>query len=168
MLGTVLAGGEHDLAVLLRGLPMIAAGPLIGIPEKYWESVAFHATASIAPDDPIYAIGRSTTDTLRRAHHHLFIAFTETLGACPAGGASLVSALRAVELEGRPLDDHALLLNSYSFSLGANSTTSHVAAQLLLALAERPGVWQAVRDDRSLIPGLLDEGVRWSSPTNHL
>lgn len=163
------AGVVHDVAVVLRALPMIAAGPLIGIPADHWDSVAFHATSSIAPDDPNYAIGRTTADTLRRAHHHLFTAFSATLRESgEEGSRSLMAELAGLEIDGRSVDERALMLNAYSFSLGANSTTSHVASHLLLVLAEQPAVWQQVVDDPSVLDSLIDEAVRWSSPTNHL
>jgi cytochrome P450 len=162
-------GGEHDIAMVLRRLPMVVAGPLIGIPERHWDAVAFHSTASIAPEDARYASGRGVADTLRRAHHYLFSAFSDALNTCRGRpGDNVVSALLSTELDCGPLDEQSLLLNCYSFALGANSTTSHVAAHLLMVFAERPGVWQQIIDEPALIPTAVEEGVRWSSPTNHL
>jgi cytochrome P450 len=165
----LLDGGEHDVATVLRSLPMVGAGPLMGIAERHWDTVAFNATASIAPSDPEFSAGRNSVDTLRRAHHHLFASFSDTIERCRSrAGDDLVSELLAYELDGHRLDQHTLLLNCYSFALGANSTTSHVASQLLLALAERPALWESVIDEPASIPALVSEAVRWASPTNHL
>jgi len=35
----------------------------------------------------------------------------------------------------------------------------------LLALAQHPEQWQALRSDRSLLPGAIEELLRWTSPT---
>jgi unspecific monooxygenase len=35
----------------------------------------------------------------------------------------------------------------------------------MLALAQHPGQWQALREDRSLLPGAVEEILRWASPT---
>jgi cytochrome P450 len=52
--------------------------------------------------------------------------------------------------------------------LGAHSTTPHVAAHTLRVLAGRPDLWAALVADRDLVPALVDEGSRWTSPTHHL
>jgi len=166
---TVLETGTVDMAEVLRRLPMAVAGPLTGIAPEHWDSIAFSATASVAPDDPVFAIGRDAADTLRRAHHRLFSSFADTIQSCRARpGLDLVSELLVSEVGGRRLDDQRVLLNCYSFILGANATTPHVAAHLLIALADRPALWQEILDAPDLIESLIEEGVRWSSPTNHL
>ncbi|TBO59250.1 cytochrome P450 [Streptomyces kasugaensis] len=165
----LLTGGEHDVARLLRTLPMAAAGDLMGIPEEYWDTVAFNTTASIAPQDPEYAVGRNVEDTLRRVHHKLFAVFSEIIRSRRRNlGEDLISGLLTLEYHGRRMPEQQVLMNCYSFALGANSTTPHVAAQLLLTLAEQPELWEAVLADPSLVPALVDEGTRWVSPTHHL
>ncbi|POX40230.1 cytochrome P450 [Streptomyces sp. Ru73] len=169
LIAPLLAGGEHDVARLMRGLPMAAAGRLMGFPQRYWETVAFNTTASVAPEDPEYAVGRSVEDTLRRVHHKLFAAFSEIVQERRRDpGDDLVSGLLAVRIDGRPMDDQQLLMNCYSFALGANSTTPHVASHLFHTLATQPKVWDAVLEDPELAGNLVDEGARWVSPTHHL
>ncbi|GGK78166.1 cytochrome P450 [Sphaerisporangium melleum] len=169
LIDPLLAGGEHDIARLMRLLPMVAAGDLLGIPEQHWETVAFNTTASIAPEDPEYAVGRDVGDTLRRVHHRLFAVFAETIETRRRDpGEDVVTALLGLEIGGRPIDDRRVMLNCYSVALGANSTTPHVACHTLLALAERPEIWRAVMADPALIPALVEEGARWTSPTHHL
>src|SRR3569623_1066585 len=45
-----------------------------------------------------------------------------------------------------------------------HDTTSSSTAGALWALAERPMVLAKVRADLSLIPGLVDESIRWTTP----
>jgi cytochrome P450 len=48
----------------------------------------------------------------------------------------------------------------------AGSEPSRGAASIgMLALAENPSQWQALREDRSLLPGAVEEMLRWASPT---
>lgn len=164
-----LEGGEHDFARLMRLLPMVVVGELMGIPERYWESIAHHTTASIAPDDPEYACGATTAETLRRVHHELFAAFSEIIQEKRAHpGEDLITALLTLRTQGEPLEDLRAALNCYSFLLGANSTTPHVASHTLRALAERPHLWEeSLRDERARTL-LVEEGARWSTPTHHL
>lgn len=166
------AGEEVDFARLMRRLPMVLAGEFMDIPEEYWDDIALWAGACIAPDDPAYALGGTTDQTLRLAHHHLFACFRELVRQRRANpGEDLVSVLIGItdsrSGQGRPLDDWRVLLNCYSFILGANTTTPNVAAHTLLALIERPEIWPGLTTPEAL-SGLIEEGVRWTSPTHHL
>jgi cytochrome P450 len=164
--------GEVDFARLMRRLPMVLAGEFMDIPEEHWDEIALWAGACIAPDDPAYALGNSTEQTLRLAHHHLFACFRELVRRRRAKpGDDLVSVLIGItdNLSGqrKPLDDWRVLLNCYSFILGANTTTPNVASHTLLALIERPEIWPRLHTPEALA-GLIEEGIRWTSPTHHL
>ena len=50
-------------------------------------------------------------------------------------------------------------------SLAGSEPTRNVIAVGLLALAERPDQWQALRADRSLLDSAIEEMMRWSTPT---
>jgi cytochrome P450 len=161
--------GEQDFARLMRRLPMTVAGELMGVPESLWDGIAFWTTASIAPEDPEYARGATVRETLRQAHHELFACFAELIRHRRAHpGEDLISMLVAAEPDGRRMDDWRVLLNCYSFVLGASTTTPHVATHTVQALAERPALWAAVAAEPHLVPRLVEEGVRWTSPTHHL
>lgn len=169
LIAPLLDGEQHDVARVLRRLSMVVAGELIGVPERYWDSIAFWTTACIAPEDPEYATGATPAATLRQAHHELFSCFTEIIRdrrVTPRD--DLVSLLVTLECDGRRMDDWRVLLNCYNFILGANTTTPHVATHTLLALAERPQAWESVARDPALAGSLVEEGTRWASPTHHL
>jgi cytochrome P450 len=165
------AGGDVDFARLMRRLPMVLAGEFMGIPEAHWDDIALWAGACVAPEDPGYALGNSAEQTLRLAHHHLFAVFRELVRERRAKpGDDLISVLIGITDglagQGKPLDDWRVLLNCYSFILGANTTTPNVASHTLLALAERPWLWPEL--EPAALPGLIEEGIRWTSPTHHL
>lgn len=164
--------GEVDFAHLMRRLPMVLAGEFMGIPERHWDEIALWAGACVAPEDPAYALGSSAAQTLRLAHHQLFACFRDLVRQRRAEpGDDLVSVLigvtDAMSGQGKPLDDWRILLNCYSFILGANTTTPNVASHTLLALVQRPELWRQLHDPHAL-PGLVEEGIRWTSPTHHL
>ncbi|NNC53109.1 MAG: cytochrome P450, partial [Erythrobacter sp.] len=46
-------------------------------------------------------------------------------------------------------------------------TTSASTAGAMLALAQDPEQWARVRKDRSLLPGIVEEAIRWTSPVQH-
>ncbi|GIH25272.1 cytochrome P450 [Acrocarpospora phusangensis] len=169
LLSPLAGGGEHDFAGLVRLLPMTMFGDMMGVPKPLWPQIAHWAHASIAPEDPEFRTGNSPAESMRNAHHSLFELFTEALRHSRRNpGDDLLTILSAMEPAGQPMSEWQILLNCYSYILGAHSTTPHVAAHTLSVLARREDLWDAVAADRSLIPALVDEGARWTSPTHHL
>ena len=162
-----LAGGEHDVAEVALELPMAASGELIGLARSDWSSAAFWSMAAIAPEDPVFAAG-SRGATLARAHHELFECVSSAIRARrKQPRRDLVSALVALEVDGRRLADAEIALTLYNVVLGANNTTPQAVSHLLLALAARPELWRRLVADRALIPAAVEEGLRFASPANH-
>lgn len=166
--GHLETGTPVDFARLMLQLPMAGVGEIIGIPVEDWAAVPRWAMAGVAPSDPEYATG-SEADTLRNAHHELMALFSGLIADRRRRRRDdLISVLLDLDYGGRRLDDHELLLNCYSFAMGAITTTPQVASHMLLAFAEQPAAWRAVRADPALVPDAVEEALRWASPTNHL
>jgi cytochrome P450 len=47
-------------------------------------------------------------------------------------------------------------------------TTQHLIELLLSHLADDPALWRRLRDDRTLVPGAIEEMLRWRSPVQAL
>jgi cytochrome P450 len=168
MLAPCYDGGVVDISDVMLHLPMLAVGDILGLPEEVWPNMPAWTLAGVAPEDPFYSAGTNER-TLRKAHHQLFTVFSEAIAdrrRNPRG--DLISVLIDLDYGGRKLDDHQVLLNCYSMVMGANTTTPYVAAHLVLAMAERPHVWKAVRENPGLVAGCVEEALRWATPTNHL
>jgi len=54
-----------------------------------------------------------------------------------------------------------------AIATAGHDTTSSTLAGILEALAQHPDQFARVKADPSLIPGLIDEGLRWVSPVKH-
>ncbi|HEX3786034.1 MAG TPA: cytochrome P450 [Pseudonocardiaceae bacterium] len=160
--------GELDVAPLMMRLPMAVIGDIVGVPENEWPDVTQWTMSGVAPEDPMYSLG-SVESTLNNAHLELFTLFRDLLRKRAARPKDdIISALLQVEIAGKKLSQDDVILNCYSFVMGANTTTPHVASQLLLALTERPEMWQSLRDGRISVGDAVEEGLRWATPTNHL
>lgn len=162
-----LDGGSWDLAERALLLPMIVAGPLLGIPERDWEELVQLTAMVTAPSDPHFQHG-SQAATLAISHHELVTYVTDwvkrrrrTGGA--DGDGSLLDHLMAVRAGGAPLTDEEIALDGYSLLLGANVTTPHTVSGTMLALIERPEQYAKAQADPTLIPSLVEEGLRWTS-----
>jgi cytochrome P450 len=162
------AGGVHDIAALLLPLPLLAVGDVIGIPREWWTDIPGWTMAGVAPEDQAYATG-GAPESLRAAHYQLFAMFDELVRARRARPREdVISKLAGLEMNGRRLTHEEIILNCYSFVMGANTTTPHVASQLLLVYATQPELWQELRANPVLADGAVEEGLRWATPTNHL
>ncbi|MCT9008771.1 cytochrome P450 [Streptomyces sp. NPDC054766] len=160
-----LDGDTFDLAERALLLPAIVTGPLLGIPEKDWEELVELTAMVTAPSDPHFQQG-SEAATLAISHHELVTYVTDWVKRRRASGGgddSLLDHLMSVRPGGAPLTDEEIALDGYSILLGANVTTPHTVAGTVQALIERPEQFEKAQADPSLIPNLVEEGLRWSS-----
>jgi cytochrome P450 len=165
----LLEDGKGDFAALMHRLPMAMLAPMMGIPEQLHDEIAHWSAVSIAPDEPALSGGLDAITAARQAHVHMLDLFGTAI-QMRAGDPDddVMTALTALLLDGEPLTEWHVAVNCYSLMMGAHATSPHVAGQIVAALVERPHLWAEVRADRTLIPTLIDEGTRWTSPTQHL
>ena len=152
-----------------------AVSLLLGIPPEDWPLFAEWTARLMGFDDR--EAGRPT-ERSQKIHMDIFQYGCRLLAARQAeptadstdGPADdLISLLARGQLASssgeKPLTD---LERQTCFSLmvlaGTESTRNAISGGVL-ALAEHPEQWQALRADRSLLPGAVEEMLRWTSPT---
>jgi cytochrome P450 len=79
----------------------------------------------------------------------------------------LFTLLADAQVDGKPISDFDR--NSYYFivAVAGHDTSSSSISGTLLSLLQNPGQMAKVRADASLIPSMIDEGIRWVSPVRH-
>jgi cytochrome P450 len=94
--------------------------------------------------------------------HDYFAPIVEARRAEPNG--DFVSELVHAELEGERLTEG--LIHGFIRLLipAGQSTTYRLVGTLMLAMLTHPEQLEAVRADRSLVPGAVDEALRWEAP----
>lgn len=160
-----LDGETFDLAERALLLPAMVTGPLLGIPAQDWEQLVQLTAMVTAPSDPHFRQGGEAA-TLAIAHHELVTYVKEWVDRRRATGTeddSLLHHLMSVRPGGVPLSDEEIALDGYSILLGANVTTPHTVSGTVQALVERPEQFEKAQADLSLVPNLVEEGLRWSS-----
>lgn len=80
----------------------------------------------------------------------------------------LVGVLVHAEIDGDKLDDDSLVHESLLILVGGDETTRHVISGGMYELQRHPDQLERLRADRSLLPGAVEEMLRWVSPIKNM
>ncbi|MDF8334967.1 cytochrome P450 [Novosphingobium cyanobacteriorum] len=79
-------------------------------------------------------------------------------------GDDLVSMLATTEVDGEHLPELVLVSFLRQLMNAAGDTTYRGTSVLLTALLQNPDQFEAIRNDRELIPAAIEEALRWDGP----
>jgi len=151
-----------DVAALI---PMWSISELMGLPEADRFRLYELSHALIDDQDPEIA---PTPETSMEQSAEIF-AYANDMAAReranPSG--SLCSVLLDAEVDGRKLTDLEFTLFFMFLIVAGNETTRTASSQGLLALLEHPDQLARLRADPGLIPGAVEEMLRWEPPIHH-
>jgi cytochrome P450 len=82
-------------------------------------------------------------------------------------GDDILSALLAAEVDGVCLNEDQLNEFFLLLSVAGNETTRNTLSHAILALSEHPDQRAALAADPTLIPGAIEEMLRWATPVLH-
>ena len=149
----------HDLAAQL---PSRVTADLLGFPEERWEDLMSWSERLMRTDavtfdnDALMGVIGAITE---------FNAVLQDIaverGRCPADDLISVWA-------GAGLDPLALMHETGLYIAGGAETTRTVIARGLAVLADHPDQWEAAAADPALVPGLVEEVIRWVTPLNNM
>ena len=94
-----------------------------------------------------------------------FKGITDARKASPGGDLATIIANGAID--GAPINDFEAMSYYVIVATAGHDTTSSSTAGAIWGLCERREAFQAVKADLSLIPGLVDEAIRWVTPVKH-
>ncbi|MBO1414203.1 cytochrome P450 [Streptomyces sp. FH025] len=165
--GARAAGGTVDfMKDLAEPYALRAISLLLGAPRADWDRLADWGRANLGFVNRLTA---TVDDGSRAVFAQMQQYFTELLDhkrTAPAGDLGSVLALGEIDQASgeRPLTDlerdgNAVLILITGFEQPRNTIASGV-----LALAEHPEQWKALREDRSLLDGAIEEILRWAPP----
>lgn len=147
-------------------LPMIVIAELLGIDSekrrdfKRW-SDDMVSTASMTGDNPEERIKVSVRE------FNEFIQKTISEREKEPKG-DILSGLLSAELEGSKLTPVDVLSFASTLLIAGNETTTALVGNALISLTDHPEQYEAVRADRSLIPGLVEEVLRYQCPVQNI
>ncbi len=170
ILDAVTPLGQCDFVVdVAAKLPTAVICEMMGIPKADWNMMFAVANMSIGSQDPEYQIDGDARATGRRAQMECFNYFVNMVGERRKNpGGDLVSALVHGEIEGHKLTDMEVLFNCFLLIIGGQETTRNAISGGMLALMDNPDQRAELGRDRSLLPGAIEEILRFTSPITHL
>jgi cytochrome P450 len=79
----------------------------------------------------------------------------------------LASVIANGQIDGAPISDFEAMSYYVIVATAGHDTTSSSTAGAIWALCEAPEEFAKVKADVSLVPGLVDESIRWTTPVKH-
>ena len=151
--------GVFDFVDLVAApFPLMVIAELLGIPDgdrpdfRRWSDATIEATDK-PPEETAAATGE------------LFMYLNEHVKAkTKSPGDDIVSLLVGAELDGRSLDRDELLIFLVTLLVAGNETTRTLISGGTLALFEHPEQRADMVSDPDLIPGAVEECLRWVTP----
>lgn len=163
LLDQVAAKGEMDVIQdLAAPLPVTVIAELLGIPTELREDFKRWSDALVSGDE---GMTEEQWQALSQEVGSMFGYFSQVLEERRAHPQNdLVSALLAAEVDGQHLSDMELLGFCGLLLVAGNETTTNLIGNLILCLDENPGTVERLRANRALVPGAVEEALRYYSP----
>jgi cholest-4-en-3-one 26-monooxygenase len=160
-------GSADFVSEIAAPLPMIVIGNMLGVaPDDRddllrWSDDMLKALGSPDPG----AMERATTAAMEYAGYITAVAEQRRRDAQTD---DLVGTLVHAEIDGDRLDEPSIIHESLLILIGGDETTRHVISGGMFELLRHPEQFEALRDDRVLLPTAVEEMLRWVSPIKNM
>ena len=151
----------HDVT---SGLPSRVIGELMGLPEEDWPHIHELAERNTSGQDADAGSGESTSASVEMALYAM--AFAARRRAEPARE-DLTSFILGSDFGGKPMDDVDFAKFFVQLVTAGNDTTKTMLSSGLLALLQHPDQLDRLRVDPALVPGAVEEILRWANPLHY-
>jgi cytochrome P450 len=157
-------GSVHEFAEEIAApLPTRMIAELIGAPPDDWEQFRAWSDAATGTADPEIELDSFV------AMGQLFEYFQKLIAARRAEPRNdFLSVLAEAEIDEHRLTDEDLLNFAFLLLVAGNETTRNLIALGTLALISHPDQRRLLVEDPVLIPGAVEEMLRWNSPVVHM
>ncbi len=155
------AGAEVDfVAELAAPFPLAVIAELLGIDEadrsdfRRWSDAAIESP-DLPPEETMAALGELSGFIME----HIRVKRDRP-------GSDLVSLLVGSEVDGQPLSKEELFMFLLTLLVAGNETTRTLVSGSAIVLSEYPDQRAALAADPSLLPGAVEECLRWVTPVH--
>jgi cytochrome P450 len=172
----IAAGPEADFVPLVSApYPLHVVMQILGVPQEDEGRMLFLTQQMFGgQDEDLNKSGMAnlTPDQITEIVLGAVKQFTEYFGGLaeqrrnnPTNDVATVLANGMID--GKPLDPLDLAGYYIIIAAAGHDTTSASTAGAMLALARDPEQFALAKADRSLVPGIVEEAIRWTTPVQH-
>ncbi|MBI4932720.1 MAG: cytochrome P450 [Actinobacteria bacterium] len=168
LLDEALPKGQMELVDEFSGrLPAILTCRLLGYPETMWREVKSWSER-LMRIDMRERDGAIFTDFIDANMEFVqaLMPLAQEKAACPAH--DFISTWVHAKIDGEPLPPAAIVHEVGLFISGGAETTRTAISHGLRAFVDHPDQWEAMATDPSLVPGAVEEVLRWVTPLNNM
>jgi cholest-4-en-3-one 26-monooxygenase len=158
--------GECDFVVdVASELPLQVIADLMGVPQEDRHKLFDWSNRMIGADDPEYGITEEMTQHASMELYAYAAQLAEQKRADPKD--DLISVLTHAAVDGEQLTGLEIDLFFLLLTVAGNETTRNLISHGMVTLIENPDQLAKVRANRDLLPGAVEEMLRWASPVMH-
>ena len=162
MADAAAAGGAVDFVQVAAGLPTRVIGTLMGLPEADWAHIHELAEAQTTRQDAAANGGESdSTGSIEMAMYAIEFAAHRREEAPKE---DLTSLILSSDFAGEMMSDVDFGSFFVQLVTAGNDTTRTMLSSGLWALCLHPDQLTELRGDRALLPGAVEEILRWANP----
>ncbi len=166
LLNQVMARGQMDVIEdFSYPLPVIVIAELLGIPPaerdrfKVWSDLVVGTSSTMGEG------GISHGQAMQEMAAYFGNSIAERRRA---PGPDLISGLLAAQIDGPHLSMQELLGFCVLLLVAGNETTTNLLGNAMLCFTEQPEAWQRLRAEPALLPGAIEEVLRYLSPVQSM
>ncbi|MBB3749439.1 cytochrome P450 family 142 subfamily A polypeptide 1 [Mycolicibacterium sp. BK634] len=168
LIDAVCEKGECDFVRdIAAPLPMAVIGDMLGVaPEE-------RSTLLKWSDDLVCGLNSAADAETLQAVMDAFAGYSayaiETIAKRRADPTDdLFSILVNSEVEGQRMDDQEIIMETLLILIGGDETTRHTLSGGTEQLVRHQDQWQSLLADPGLLPGAIEEMLRWTSPVKNM
>ena len=159
----VIERGSADFVTdIAAELPLVVIAELLGVPNEDRHRMFDWSNRMIGSEDPEY---QNAGEAAQVASMELYAYASELFATKRVDPhEDLMSVLTQVELDGEQLSSFELELFFLLLTVAGNETTRNLISGAMATFFDYPDQWELLRNDRSLLPGAVEEMLRYVTP----
>ena len=168
-------GGECDFVKdVALTFPLRVIMHILGVPQADEPRMLKLTQELFSPSDPELARetdavgGADSVEGLQATIADFFMYFKQITDARKADpGDDLATVIANGKIDGAPISEFEAMSYYVIVATAGHDTTSSSTAGAIWGMCEYPGAFAKVKANPALIPGLVDEAIRWTTPVKH-
>lgn len=149
------------------GLPTKVMGRLMGLPEADWDLLHSLAERQTSGSDPDIVGEDADPDFSASIEMAMYAIDFAAQRRASAPRDDLTTLILEADFDGAPMSDADFGSFFVQLVTAGNDTTKTMLSSGLWALLEHPDQMAELRDDPSLVPGAVEEILRWANPLHY-